>query len=55
MRVAANENVVKPQRGPAGLFLFGVLGDAADPLKMAAEDAAGRVSGLLPTFSKRGH
>lgn len=41
MRQAANSFVVKPARLPAGLFLFGALGNCEDPLAASFVDALG--------------
>jgi len=48
MRQTASDLVVRPMRLPPGLFLFGALADASDPLATDLTDAGRQMVRLLP-------
>lgn len=52
MRQAAVALVVRPMRLPPGLFLFGVLSGAGDPLGASWTDASGQPTRLAPASSR---
>ena len=51
MRLAASSFVIKPMRLPPGLFLFGTLSDATNPLDAAWRDAADQPIKLVPDLA----
>ena len=49
LQKAAHDLVVKPLQPPAGIFLFGIQANSADPFDIDFEDTAGHGVRLLPS------